>query len=120
MPRFPNATLKFFEVVESAELCGVDPDYKNPLTCDVLQGECRGNFQELSASESKKEFGEVVSGSARAYLPYDFLVKNTYKVRVIRDKPAPMNGGEIWEVEGDQVRRQRLMSNKILLTKVRE
>ncbi len=65
---FPD-TVTIFEMIESAEECGVDGHGK-PLTCQIQIGEpVKGMFQPVRPSETLMSPGTIPQGDYNLYLP---------------------------------------------------
>lgn len=102
---FPNKAVTVYLETEDAVVCGVN-GYGLPKTCLVQQGIVMGDFQPMSESEAKKEFGEVKQGTARLFLPYNYPITAEHKVKV---------DDVMYEVSGRPMNRSRLKSCKVLL-----
>lgn len=79
MPYFPNVNLELWDYTESLTDFN---SYYEPLREYVLTGVYPANFQQMSPSDSLKEFGEVLTDTYKVILDFNVSVNSRMLVRV--------------------------------------
>jgi len=94
---FRNAEIQVYEEKKDPS-CGLD-NYGKPLKCNVPVGTVDGDFQPMSVSEQLHEYGRIVQGRYKVYLPPDLNIHERMKFVI---------NGQTYQVEGIPEKRTTL------------
>ena len=108
---FPNATVEIYDETADAEQFGVDEYTGEPKKGLTLQSTVQGDLQPLSPGQSLREFGAVIQGTYRLFLPINTQISCSSQVKV---------DGQLYQVQGDPMKRTALLPHiKVLLIRER-